>query len=114
MGNCLGGHAGEEEALIEKAMDAVQSAASEASPRLTALLRYNAAQAAWPADAVASLMVLAEGTEVDVIGGESAMAAEYGGLEDRPAPAVRQFRNRRQAIDAEIVSAIHDSVGDFL
>jgi hypothetical protein len=114
VGNCLGGHAGEEEALIEKAMDAVTSAASDAAPRLTALLQFNAAQASWSPGAVSSLRVEAEGTTLTVVGDDAALLDEYGDVETRPKPSVRLFSNRRSPIDQEILSAVEDRLEGLL
>ena len=100
--------------LIRAAIEAVESAGEQAAPRLTAILRYSALQAGWDPAAVGSLVVEAERADLSVSGSDDALAEEYGDLETRPKPAVRQFSNRRSSIDEQVARAIESRIGGLL
>lgn len=100
--------------MIRAAIEAVQTATDVAAPRLTVLLRSNALQAGWSPEAVSSLTVSGPADEFVVEGSDAALAEEYGDVESRPKPAVRQFMNRRSAIDEQIVGAVEARIGGLL
>lgn len=100
--------------MIRAAIEAVEAAADEAAPRLTALLQYNAMQAGWSPSAASSLVVKGSPEGVVVEGGDEALKEEYGDAETRPKPAVRQFANRRDAIDEQITRTVESRLGGML
>lgn len=100
--------------MIDEAIEAAQRAATDANPRLTALLRFNALNAGWSQEAADSLRVEVADSLLQILGSAAAEDAEYGDDETRPKPAVRQFKNRRDAIDAEIVAVVEEMLGGLL
>lgn len=93
----------------------VIDSAADAEPRLTALLRHNATQAGWPSEVALTLSVRSEGSSMYVEGAsERAVDLEYGTLEDRPIPAVRQFVSRSQVVEAEVLRAAESRLGGIL
>ena len=100
--------------MIRAAIEAVQSATQQAAPRLTMLLKYNALQAGWSPQAVKSLTVTSAQGGLLVEGNDEALAEEYGDVETRPKPAVRQFANRREAIDEQIARELESQVRGLL
>lgn len=100
--------------MIRDAIEAAEAAAGQAAPRLTALLRYNAVQAGWSPQAVSSLVVKTDPSGMLVEGNDAALQEEYGDAEARPKPAVRQFANRRDAIDQQILLAAQSRLRGLL
>ena len=100
--------------MIRAAIEAVESATQQAAPRLTMLLKYNALQAGWSPQAARSLSVKAAPEGLLIEGNDDALTEEYGDVEKRPKPAVRQFANRRDAIDEQIARALETKVRGLL
>lgn len=100
--------------MIRAAIEAVESATQHAAPRLTMLLKYNALQAGWSPQAARSLSVQPSPEGLLVTGSDDALTEEYGDVETRPKPAVRQFANRRDAIDEQITGALEARVKGLL
>jgi hypothetical protein len=95
--------------------DIVAGAAADVEPRLTSILRRNARNAGWSGESILSLSVRSEGTDLYVeASSEAAMDQEYGTIDRRPSPVVREFIARPEVTEAEIMRAVENRLGGAL
>jgi hypothetical protein len=84
----------------------VKEALGQAANHMTTGVRKSARQAGWPSSVAKTLTYEATDTGFQFSMGENAMDWEYGTVGRSPSPAVRQFQNRTDEVEAQILSEI--------
>lgn len=90
--------------------DLILSGVRDSAAALTASLRNSATSAGWNDRAADGLTVQFVGDHLTIRGDSQSDDAEYGGLENRPQPAVRKWVTDEGEITRLLLAAVQDKV----
>jgi hypothetical protein len=95
---------------VNPVIGVVKEAVGQAANHMTTGVRTSARKAGWPASVAKTLSYEATDTGFQLSMGENAMDWEYGKVGQSPSPAVRQFLNRTDEVEANILADIEQAL----
>jgi hypothetical protein len=88
----------------------VKETLGQASHHMTTGVRTSARESGWPAHVAKTLTYESTDTGFQLSMGDNAMDWEYGTVGRSPAPAVRQFQNRTDDVEAKILADVEEAL----